>query len=1258
MHLLVSQSGTLDDAEEPRDLGQTPGDIVVLSTADTELALLATAQANRLKARIAGTQTPSLRLANILHLKHNFSVDLFLEKTLVGARLVVVRLLGGQSYWPYGIERLAAAAREGRFALAVLPGDDKPDTALTAFSTVGVNFHTQLWTCLSEGGIANGERFLESAAAHLEGGLQPLPPRPILRTGRYDHPLTHPANDDSRPTAAVIFYRALYQSGDLAGIDTLIEALSNAGLSPLPIFVASLRDAASRATIEEIFAFNPPHVILNTTAFASTGPDDPLPGGPLAHYGVPVLQVVLSGGSQEAWQNSHAGLTARDVAMHVALPEIDGRILTRAVSFKVDATFDDATEHYVVRSAGHVERARAVATHAANWTQLRSTPRSNRKVALVLANYPNRDSRIANGVGLDTPESAARILKRLATEGYGIEGTPPDGNALIDELLLGPTNAGTKQREPTHTLSLDQYRALFEILPNEIRTAVTSQWGAPADDPMIQNGRFALACRTYGNAALAIQPARGYNIDPKATYHDPALVPPHNYFAFYFWLRDIFKAHAVVHLGKHGNLEWLPGKALALSQSCYPDAILDGLPNIYPFIVNDPGEGSQAKRRNAAVVIDHLTPPMTRAETYGELKDLEVLVDEYYQAAGLDEKRRAYLERSIVAISQRLGLDQDLGVHLQNDDESTTALQAIDAHLCDIKELQIRDGLHIFGQSPLDAPRRDTLIALARVPRGDSFDNPAHASLLRALSDDLGFGDFDPLACDLAETWTGPRPQHLQPISTSPWRTNGDTVERLECLAIALLDDKCSRPKAWVRTGAVLDWLTGTMAPHLDECGNAEWSGLLNALEGRFVSPGPSGAPTRGRPDVLPTGRNFYSLDSRTLPTPAAWELGRSSAELVVERYCQDHGQWPRALALSAWGTANMRTGGDDIAQAMALIGAKPTWEPASGRITGYEILTLAQLGRPRVDITFRMSGFFRDAFPAQITLLDNAIRAVAGLSEAGEDNPIAAAARADMADLIAQGTPEAVAKRQASARIFGSKPGAYGAGLQALIDSNIWQDGNELADAYLTWGQYAYGTELDGAPNRPLFEARLRTTDAILHNQDNREHDILDSDDYYQFAGGLAVATASLKGAPVKVYHNDHSRPERPVVRALEEEIGRVVRGRASNPKWIAGVMRHGYKGAFEIAATVDYLYAFAVTTTAVGDHHFDALFDAYLGNRDVLDFLEVNNRQALADITARFEDAMKRRLWTPRRNSAARILSDIQERASRPPTAAETAL
>jgi cobaltochelatase CobN len=500
------------------------------------------------------------------------------------------------------------------------------------------------------------------------------------------------------------------------------------------------------------------------------------------------------------------------------------------------------------------------------------------------------------------------------------------------------------------------------------------------------------------------------------------------------------------------------------------------------------------------------------------------------------------------------------------------------------------------------------------------------------------------LTASLGEAWTGPRPAPLASLSDAPWRTKGDTVERLELFAARLLEGQETHLDTEdSKLGVVLQHIRDHVAPTLAACGPSEMKGLLQALAGNRVAPGPSGAPTRGRLDVLPTGRNFYSLDNRTIPTPTAWTLGAQSAEDLLARHYQDFGQYPASVGLSAWGTSNMRTGGDDIAQALALIGVKPLWDPASWRVTGFETIPLAKLGRPRVDVTLRISGFFRDAFPDQIELFDKAVRAVGALDEDEADNPIAARMKEEKAQLIGKGIPEADAVQLSGFRVFGSKPGAYGAGLQALIDEKLWANRHDLAHAYVTWSAYASGAKAHGRNDEALFKRRLGAIEAVIHNQDNREHDLLDSDDYYQFEGGMSAAVETQSGKRPRIYHNDHSKPEKPKIRTLEEEIGRVVRSRVVNPKWISGIRRHGYKGAFEIAATVDYMFAFAATTGAVKPHHFDLAFDAFLGDEEVRNFIAENNPAALAEIAQRFEEALIRGLWTPRLNSSYHLLQEI---------------
>jgi cobaltochelatase CobN len=1238
MHLLAAEPGTIADGTAAVDLAQTPGDIVVLASADTDIALLAAAQRHR---RAADAAAPSVRLAPLMRLAHNFSVDLYLE-TVAQARLVIARLLGGSGYWPYGVERLVATCCERDIPLALLPGDDKPDAELARLSTVPAAAWRRLWRYLAEGGPANAENLLCFAASLIGEAAIWAEPAPLLRAGLYWPGRAMPTIRDIAAEwrgdgglVPLVFYRALVQSGNSAPVDALIAALAARRLRPLPVFVHSLKEPEAQALLADLFSAYKPDVILNATGFsaAAGGGQDPLAAD------CPVLQVVFAGGDEADWRGSTRGLGARDLAMNVALPEIDGRILARAVSFKAPLGRDPETEADLVGYRPVADRIAFVADLARNWARLRAKPPAERRIAIVLANYPNRDGRIGNGVGLDTPQSAVGILEALRAAGYRTGEAPADGAALMGRLLGGPSNA-RPQAPADETLSCADYSAFFATLPQHVQRQVARRWGAVERDPFFRPGRLdcghiAIPGFRCGNIAVLIQPARGYNLDPKASYHDPALVPPHSYFAAYAWLADEFRADAVIDLGKHGTLEWLPGKALALSAECFPEAVLGPMPHLYPFIVNDPGEGSQAKRRTQAVIIDHLTPPLTRAGSWGAQAELERLIDEYYEASQGDPRRVRPLAAAILERAGGLGLDRDCGI--ADGDGTATALQKLDGFLCELKDLQIRDGLHVFGASPGGAPLASLLLAIARARRGTGEHE---ASLLSALAADLGLG-ADPLLLDPAEPWTGPRPPAL--VGDEQWRTAGDTVERLDALALRLISGKENPAAEWCRAAAVLGWIGHALRPAVAACGKAEIAALLAGLDGRRVDPGPSGAPSRGRPDVLPTGRNFYSVDTRTVPTPAAWQLGWHSASLLVERYAQEHGNYPARLALSAWGTANMRTGGDDIAQALALIGARPVWEAASGRVTGFEILPASILDRPRVDVTLRISGFFRDAFPGLIDLFDSAVRVVAGLAEAPDVNPLAARVAADGQALAAAGVAPEDALRRAGYRIFGSQPGAYGAGLQVLIDEHLWQDDGDLADAYLGWSQWAYGAGGEGRAERGLLEARLAAADAVLHNQDNREHDLLDSDDYYQFEGGLALAVRHLSGRAPTVYHNDHSQPERPRIRTLREELGRIVRGRAANPRWITGVMRHGYKGAAEIAATVDYLFAFAATARAVDDAHFDLLYDAYLGDRAVRDFMAASNPAALGETEARFREAIERGLWRPTRNSVrAELLRD----------------
>ncbi len=1125
MHLLAARQEDLDAGPQAVDLGQTPAELVVLSFSDSDLTALA-ASHTRHRDRL-----PSLRLANLARLGHPLSVDLYVDSVVRKAQLVVLRLLGGAGYWRYGLDHVAAACREAGVALAVLPGDAQPNPGLDGYGTIPKDSAQRLWRYFTEGGPDNMAHLLAYAAT-LAGRETPWrEPAPVPRFGVYEGW----GGAAEGPVAPVVFYRSHLLAGDLEPVHALCDALAGRGLSPLPLFVASLKEPDCAAWMRATLTARDAAVVMNLTGFSAARED----GSPLEANGTPVLQAILSTTPEEGWRASSRGLGPSDLAMNVVLPEMDGRIMTRAIAFKAEGETDPALEFAPTLIRPVPDRVAFATDLARAWVHLASTPRGERRLALVLSDYPGPGGGIGHAVGLDTPASTLAILDRLRNEGYSIDSIPEAGASLMAALTSGATVS----------LSLDDYRRLA---PADARARIAATWGAEEADPLTAEGAFHFRVLTCGNAVVAVQPSRGHGPLTTQQHHDPETPPSHGYFAFHLWLRHAFGVHALVQVGAHGTLEWLPGKAVALSADCWPEIVAGPLPCLYPFIVNNPGEGVQARRRLGAVLIGHLTPPPVEAGLHGDLAALEQAIDEYSQATGLDPRRLGTLRETILDLAWTSGLAADC--NLNPDDDPDTILNRLDAQLCDIKELQIRDGLHVFGTTPEPERRARLLAAVARSGNAE------------------------------------------------------DAAERL------------------------------------DACGEAEMAALLAGLDGRFVKPGPGGSPARGRADTLPTGRNHNALDPRGVPTPTAWTLGWQAADALITRYLQDHGDWPKRLVVDCWGTPTMRTGGDELAQAMALLGVRPLWENGSGRVTGFEVMPASVLGRPRVDVTLRISGLFRDVFPQQIALFDQAVRAVIAEEEPEDVNPVAAAARADRTALESGGTPSDTAERWAAARIFGSAPGVYGTALSGMIARGDWASRADFGAAYLEGSCHAYGKDLDGTPLPALFRRRVGEADALVHHQDQREHDVLSTDGFMQYEGGFSAAAALTDNDPA-LYHLDSSEPEAPTVRTLAEEIARVLRGRAANPRWIAGMMRHGYRGAAELAASVDTLYAFAATTAAVRSHHFDQLFDAYIEDRRVWDFLVQSNPAAARHILDRLADAMERGLWHPRRNSTGEDLRHRKE-------------
>ncbi|RUX93075.1 cobaltochelatase subunit CobN [Mesorhizobium sp. M7D.F.Ca.US.004.01.2.1] len=1143
MHILTTTSASLDDLAEPVDLRQTPADVVALSFTDSDLAGLAAAwkaDAHRL---------PSMRLAALRDLRHPMSVDLWVDSVARHAKIILVRILGGYDWWRYGCDQLASTARERGIKLALLPGECRDeDLRLIEASTLPREELDGLLDYFREGGPANMSalvhRLARLAGAQAETvepvavpkvgyyepgrGVVPLPlegrvrpqagggvlsgarraketPRPVVPTP--PGPACHPPLEGEGKVVPILFYRSMLLAADVAPIDALFEALSQRGIAPVPIFVSSLKDPASLAFVETALAALKPAAIITATAFASGA--EPGVETLFDRAGVPVFQVIVATTRRDIWENNQRGLAPADLAMHVVLPELDGRILAGAISFKGESETDPALGHRAFANRPEPDRVAQVADRVAAFIRLQETPRAERKLAILIPDYPSAPGRTGYAVGLDVPSSVLAMLHDLREQGYGVEGIPETPRGLLD--LLEASDTG---------LTLDSYIAFSTELPTAAIAAVEAAWGKAEDETGLCASRqpsrptaahFPFRATTFGNVTVALAPDRGRSADRRADYHDPTLPPRHALMAFGLWLRKSLGVHALVHVGAHGTLEWLPGKTVALSENCFPEIVTGPLPVIYPFIVSNPGEAAQAKRRIAAVTLGHLPPPLTGAGLDEDQHKLERLVDEYAQADGLDRRRRDRLAKLIVDTAQKTGLASEAGV--ARTDAPDEALRRIDAWLCDLKDFAIKDGLHIYGRAPEDEP--------------DAMRRQSAAS---------------------------------------------------------------------------------------------EKAALLAALDGRHVKAGPAGAPARGRSDVLPTGRNLFTSDPRTMPTPTAYDLGKAAAEEVVRGYMQSHGDWPRSLVIDLWGSASLRTGGEEIAQGLALMGCRPQWDSATGRITGIEVLPPAALGRPRVDVTWRISGLFRDMFPTQIALVDAAANAVAARDEEDSENPLAAKTRAD---------------GKISPRIFGTSPGTYGAGVEDFLSSGNWGAREEIGRAYLDATSHAYGgAEGEGISAPGAFEGRIAEADLLVHTGGDPGRDILEGSADVAFIGGFSAALATL-GRSADVIVLDTTDPQKPKPRSVGEAVSRVVRARAVNPRFISGQMRHGPRGASEFAETVDRLVGFAETTHAISGTLIEAVHDAYLGDPMVRAFILRENPAAAKVIAERFLSARRRGLWHPLRNS-----------------------
>lgn len=1185
---------------DPRDAVPSAPTILLLSTSDTDL----------ITARASGA---GYRWANPSRL-----VDGELEELLAGADIAVVRILGGYRAWQDGIDAVVASG----VPAVVVSGEQTPDAELMRHSTAPQGAALQTHIYLAQGGLENLRNlhaFLSDTL--LMTGFGFAPPVATPSWGILERPLEHAEAQslDGAPKIAVLYYRAQQLAGNTAYVEALCRAIENAGGRPLPVFCASLRTAepellellgTADALITTVLAAGG----ATPAAVGAGGDDDSWNVAHLAALDIPILQGLCLTSSRSDWSDNDDGLSPLDVATQVAVPEFDGRIITVPFSFK------EIDHEGLISYVADPERCARVAGLAVRHARLKSIAAKDKRVALVFSAYPTKHARIGNAVGLDTPASAVALLRAMRAHGYdlGADDAIPgvisgDGDALIHALIeRGGQDAEwlTEEqlaRNPIRVPAKD-YREWFATLPAELADAVVEHWGPPpghlfVDRSRDPDGEIVIAALQAGNLVIMVQPPRGFGENPVAIYHDPDLPPSHHYLAAYRWLDSAFPesfgADAVIHLGKHGNLEWLPGKTLGMSAACGTDAALGDLPLIYPFLVNDPGEGTQAKRRAHATLVDHLIPPMARAETYGDIAKLEQLLDEHANVSALDPGKLPAIRQQIWTLMRAAKMDHDLGLQDRPDEDSfDDMLLHVDGWLCEIKDVQIRDGLHVLGQKPTGAGELDLVLAILRARQlfGGEQTVPGLRQALGLVED----GSDDRAAVDAAEAGARELVAALQETGWDP----------------AAVDTITDNPDI----ARILKFAATEVVPRLagTEC---EIDQVLRALDGGFIPSGPSGSPLRGLVNVLPTGRNFYSVDPKAVPSRLAWETGVAMADSLLARYREDYGRWPQSVGLSVWGTSAMRTAGDDIAEVLALLGVRPVWDDASRRVVNLEPIDLAELGRPRIDATVRISGFFRDAFPHVVTMLDDAVALVAALDEPAEHNYVRAHAQADLA--------EHGDERRATTRIFGSKPGTYGAGLLQLIDSRNWRDDADLAQVYTAWGGFAYGRGLDGAAASDDMNRAYRRIAVAAKNTDTREHDIADSDDYFQYHGGMVATVRALTGKAPAAYIGDNTRPDAVRTRTLSEETNRVFRARVVNPRWINAMRRHGYKGAFEMAATVDYLFGYDATAHVMADWMYERLAGEYVLDDENRKFMNESNPWALHGMAERLLEAATRGMW-----------------------------
>lgn len=1044
--------------------------------------------------------------------------------------------------------------------------------------------------------------------------------------------------DPAKPTVGVWFFHTYWQNGNLASVDAIIQEVEARGANALAVFSMRFKDAevgnrgADEVARDYLLKNGKPRidVLINVMSMSMTMVNsaykEVLPG-----LDVACLQALSSTNPYAVWNDSEQGLSTMDVTFQAAQPEFDGALITVPVATREEDTQDSLTGGLIPRLVPIPDRVEAIVSMALKWAGLRRKANAEKRVAIIFHHYPPRNDRIGCAAGLDSFESVRLLLSRLSDEGYLVNRMFESGDELAKELLAAMTcdRRWLLPEELPQRAKASVGRELFqpwhETLPQDVRQDMVESWGAPPGELFAYKDRLYFPGFHDGNVFVTIQPPRGRLEKIDALYHELRLPPPHQYVAQYRYIRDEFKADAVIHVGKHGSLEWLPGKSLGLSRSCYPDVAVQDLPNIYPYIINDPSEGTQAKRRSYCCIVDHLTPSFVNADLYDHLSDVDAVLAEYADAARQDPGKLPLLAVQLWEAVERADLHHDLSITRQQALEDVDAfVERLHAHLSELADTMIADGLHVLGQPPESERLVSLLAQMTRLP------NPGAASLREEILAAWGF-DPEVLLADGGRLAPGAQGERVGKVLA---RAHAQAESLIRAVTATGFNPAGVGDVVREQLGGdhpqvekTLAYVVATLAPNVSLV-TKEQDAVLDALSGRFVRPGPSGAPTRGQADILPTGRNFYSLDPRTIPSPAAWEVGKALGDALLERHLKDTGRYPSTVGIILWGGSTMRTKGDDIAEILYLLGVRPVWR-SGGLVAAIEVVPSEALGRPRIDVSPRISGFFRDAFPNLVELVDEAVAIVAALREPPESNFVRRHVTEDVQLLEAEGLSAEQAWRQATQRIFGCPPGTYGAGVAELVESKDWKTRKDLADIYIRYSAHPYGKKLAGRSDPAAFKRVLARMEVTVKNEDSREYDMLSCVDFYNYHGGLIAAAGVVRGADPASYVGDSSDPRRVAMRSTHEEAKHVLRARLLNPKWLNGLKRHGYKGAGDISKVMDVIIGWDATAGVMEDWMYNRLAAAYALDPAMQDWLKKVNPYALRNILDKLLETIERGMW-----------------------------